>query len=421
MAEWYSRADRARMAKGLPPAESSVLTSEDYQDLLRMALDEAVAASPAKDLVASASIHELAGRQLGLTEPEKGADGKATGKYAIAIDWSARMDLAAGQAGKDQSLLAQSFTSVFHEVRHVEQKAMAAGAIQPSSESDMAVATQAAVTDLYPSLYQRGYETNVLEVDADVAGLAGALAFFDSHPEIRARYGFDFRKEAMRRDEYGVLADRSGATPEDLLSGMVEYRDGVYASPWKPLKEGQALAMPTEGSGEALYMANLEEKYGVTRADLEGMDNDERNVLLLQSAIEVLDTPGLKAGPTTAMHREGSAMSYRYDMLLRDLRDAGERLPEEVFSDLDAFVDRYNAAKEANATGLSRAYDAESKTLGSVFAAATAEIPSGGRGSSSQARSSAAKSRAEEAKALFGHIMMDAMAPAGPDPGYATI
>ena len=317
MAQWYSRADRERMAQGLPPQEHSALTVEDYRDLVEFALEEAVERSPAKDLIGSARVGDLGGKYAGVTQN----DGNAAGKYAVTVDWGDEMQSRAADPKDGPAYVAQRFTSAFHEVRHVEQRALMSGILPIGNRLDMEVATQMTVNDLYPTVYGRGYGNTVTEVDADVAGVEGALAFFDAHPEIKERYGFDFRKEIMRTDEYDVLEDRyqvTRATPEELLSGMQRYRDGVYEDPWKADRAGLDHDVSRMGKLERALMEHLEDVHGVTWDDLEKMPNDERNVLLIQNAVEAIDDPDIKLGYDMKAFREGPVMEGRLDEVIRD-------------------------------------------------------------------------------------------------------
>lgn len=330
MEQWYSMADRKRMEQGLPPMEHSELTVEDYRDLVEFALKEAVERSPAKDLVGSAKVGDLtgsaqAGKQketyAAVTRAEYDAEGRQTGKYAITVDWGREMQAQAADPRKGRAYIAHRFTSAFHEVRHVEQRALASGVLPVTNRLDMEVATQTTVNDLYPTSFKRGYSNVVTEVDADVAGVEGALAFFDAHPEIKERYGFDFRKEIMRIDEYDVLEDRyqvTKATPEELVAGMKAYRDGVYYDPWKEDRAGLDHDVSRMGDLERTLMERLKDAHGTTWDDLEKMDNDERNVLLIQNALEAIDDPDVKLGYNMKPYREGPVMEGRLDEVIRD-------------------------------------------------------------------------------------------------------
>lgn len=321
MAEFYSRADRERMAQGLDPLPQSTLTPDDYKDLMQFALDEAVANSPARDMISSASVGDLSGRYAGVTTANKDADGKSTGMYDVTVDWGSTMQAQAASERDGQAYVSQRLSTVFHEVHHVEQKAMMAGVLPVETKTDKEVVTQMTVNDLYPTAYRRGYGNTISEVDADVAGLEGALAFFDAHPELKDRYGFDFRKEIMRTDEYDVLEDThqvTDATPEELLDGMRNYRDGVYDDPW--LAEDANRVVPGQGMGtsETSFMAHLQEVHGVDWAQLEAMDNDERNVLLIQNAMETMDSPEYKVASNLRAYKDGVVMTSRYDEEIRN-------------------------------------------------------------------------------------------------------
>lgn len=301
--------------------EHSALTVEDYRDLVAFALREAVERSPAKDLVGSAQIGDLDGQYAAVTRDERDAEGKQTGKYAITVDWGKKMQAQAADPRDGRAYIAHRFTSAFHEVRHVEQRALAFGVLPMTDRLDMEVAVQTVVNDLYPTAFKRGYSNTVTEVDADVEGLEGALAFFDNHPEIKSRYGFDFRKEIMRIDEYDVLEDRyqvTKAVPEELLSGMKAYRDGVYDDIWKADRTGLDHDASKMGSLERMLMEHLEETHGTTWDELEKMDNDERNVLLIQNALEAIDNPSVKLGYNMKPYRDGPVMSGRLDEAIRD-------------------------------------------------------------------------------------------------------
>lgn len=326
MAEFYSRADRARMAQGLDPLPHSDLTPEDYKDLIAFALDEAVGNCPAKNLIASSEVCDLRGKQAGVTKAGIDEDGNLTGRYTIKIDWGYKMNDRASDKTDGKAYVAQRLTSVFHEVRHVEQKAMLIGLLPVEARIDKEIVTQATVNALYPGVYRRGYRNTVTEVDADVSGLGGALAFFDAHPELKTRYGFDFRKEIMRTDEYDVLEDThqmTEATPEDLLAGMKAYRDGVYGDPWTD-KRTSTFSESETGASEAALMEHLRDAYGIGWEDLEAMDNDERNVLLIRNAMEAFDEPGFAIAPNLRSYRDGIVMENRYDEELRDENDLAE-------------------------------------------------------------------------------------------------
>lgn len=332
MEQWYSKADRERIAQGLPPLEHSKLTEEDYRDLVEFALKEAVEQSPAKDLVGSAQVGDLEGKHAAVTRTETDAEGKQTGKYAITVDWGTKMQAQAADPKDGRAYIAHRFTSAFHEVRHAEQRALAFGVLPVTDKLDMEVAVQTTVNDLYPTAFNRGYSNTVTEVDADVEGLEGALEFFDDHPEIKSRYGFDFRKEIMRIDEYDVLEDRyqvTKATPEELLSGMKAYRDGVYDDPWKADRAGLDHDVSKMGKLERMLMEHLEEVHGTTWDDLEKMGYDERNVLLIQNALEAIDDPDFKLGYNMKPYREGPVMSGRLDEAIRDENVVLEMAQEE--------------------------------------------------------------------------------------------
>lgn len=327
MAEWYSRADRERMAQGLPPLEHSTLTVDDYRDLVEFALSEAVEESPAKELVGSAKMGDMGGVHAGLTQQETDAQGKPTGKYALTIDWSGKMQAQAADPKNGPAYVTHRIMSAFHEVRHVEQKALMSGVMPIENRTDMEVATQMTVNALYPTAYKRGYCNTVTEIDADVNGAEGALAFFDRHPEIKERYGFDMRKQMMRLDEYDVLEDKyqlTKATPEELIAGMKSYRDSAYDDPWKKDGTEKTPDLNKMNGLERKLMERLESESGVTWADLEAMNNDERNVLLIQNAMDAIDDPDKKLGYNMKSYREGPVMTGRLDEVLRDenaLRD----------------------------------------------------------------------------------------------------
>lgn len=242
MAEWYSRADRERMAQGLDPLPRSTLTIEDYKDILELAMQEARDGCQAQGLIGDVAVKDMGNVHAGLTSSNRGLDGKLTGKYDVSVDWSEKFRNNLADPGTGTARFAQRLTAVYHEFRHVEQHGMVHGAMPIKTKEDMEVATQMVVNSMYPSLYSRGYENTISEVDADVYGIQGALAFVDRHPELKERYGFDFRKEIMRTDEYDVLPDETQlqSRPEDLLSGMMCYRRHVYSDPWVEVGEGAA-------------------------------------------------------------------------------------------------------------------------------------------------------------------------------------
>ncbi|WP_304973830.1 hypothetical protein [uncultured Alistipes sp.] len=340
MSEWYSRADRERMAQGLPPQEHSALTEEDYKDLLELALKEAVDRSPAKDLVGTAKVCDLGEKLGGCTRNELDAEGNPTGKYDIEVNWGDKMRELAADPEKGPSHMAHLATAAFHEVRHVEQMAMTSGDLPIKDRRDMEIATQTTVNDLYPTLYKRGYGNTVTEVDANVEGLEGALAFFDAHPGIKSRYGFDFREAIMQVDVYDVLEDGyqlTEATPEDLVAAMKAYRDVVYDDPWKPDRPRSEPVTLSFLGAEYTFMLHLNREHGIEWADLEKMDNDERNVLLIQNAIEVIDDPDARLVQRDARlvydmsdYRAGPVMSGRLDVAIRDENDMKDQVQEQA-------------------------------------------------------------------------------------------
>lgn len=339
MAQWYSRADRERMAQGLPPMEHSELTAEDYRDLLAFALEEAVEQSPAKDLVGSAQVGNLDGKYAAVTRAETDEKGRQTGKYTITVDWGAQMQARMADPGKGAAYVAHRLTSVYHEARHVEQKALASGILPVTGTLDMELATQTVVNNLYPTVFVRGYGNAITEVDSDVEGLEGALAFSDAHPELKERYGFDFRKLIMRFNEYDVLEDRfqfTEAEPEDLLAGMEEYRDRAYGEPWKDDRAEMDHDPDKMTQWERVLLERLEDVYGVTWDDLGRMSGAERNVLLVRNAMEAIDDPDVDLGCNAKAIREGPVMSGRLDEAARDenvaldLLCADEEAPEAI-------------------------------------------------------------------------------------------
>lgn len=321
MAEWYSRADRERMAQGLEPLEHSELTEEDYRDLLEFALNEAVAQSPAKEKIASAKVGDLNGKYAGVTTGAKDAKGNLTDQYDITIDWGDTIQGRISDEKNGQAYAAQRFSTVFHEVRHIEQRALLDGTLPVDSRLERELVTQMTINDLYPSVYTRGYRNTISEVDADAAGLEGALAFFDAHPEISERYGFDFRKQIMRTDEYDLLEDHyqvTEAEPEELLTAMQDYRDSVYDDPWVVDADHTAPDPASMGITETTLMNHLVDTYGVTWSDLEMMGNDERNVLLIENMMSTMDEPGAKIAPNLMAYRDGVVATTRYDEIIRD-------------------------------------------------------------------------------------------------------
>lgn len=361
MAVWYSRVDRERMERGLPPREHSTLTVEDYGDLIEFALREAVERSPAKDLVGAVRLDDLGGTSAGATREAVDANGKPTGKYDIRINWGSEVREKVADPENGPAYVAQLVTSAFHEVRHVEQRAMQFGSLPIADRLDMEVVTQMTVNDLYRSAYWRGYRNTVTEVDADVEGVEGALAFFDGHLEIKSRYGFDFRKEVMRIDEYGVLRDGyrlTKAVPEELAAAMEAYRDGVYDDPWKAVRDGHEPSVFLMGSVERTLMERLESVHGTTWSDLEKMDNDERNVLLIQNAIEAIDDPDVDLGRDMSAYREGPVMVGRLDEAVRDenamrslVQSPGAAAPEEAWRQFKGEAFSEQAAPAAFGSG----------------------------------------------------------------------
>lgn len=344
MGEWYSRADRERMAMGLDPLPHSELTAEDYAELLQMAMGEALADSPASGLVSRMELSDLSdqGQGLsGLTRPEFDSNDEATGRYEIDIGWS-KQDMAwASDPAYAKAYMATKFSSVFHEVRHVEQNAMVSGDLDVTSKADMQVATQMTVNRLYPSLYTRSYSTDISEVDADVSGIEGARAFFAAHPELKGRYGFDFEAEMAKTDEYGVL-DGKGGSLDDLLDGMKEHRDDIYDEKRTP----EARSSPS--GGEELFLDRLRSRYGITVPDLDGMDNDDRNVALLRAAKDVLDDPSNQSvmGNSMRMIKDSSVMRLDYGGALQADADGIQEIPDEAFSNIDAFLAKYDKGSE---------------------------------------------------------------------------
>ena len=325
MAEFYSRADRDRMAQGLDPLPNSTLTVEDYKDILALAMEEAKGQCRAGSLIGNVEIKDMGNVHAGLTSSNRGADGKLTGKYDVSIDWSDGFQARLGDPGDGKAYFSQRLTSVFHEFRHVEQHGMVAGGLPVKTKEDMEVATQMVVNSMYPSLYSRGYENTISEVDADTYGVQDALAFVDRHPELKERYGFDFRKEIMRTDEYDVLPDATQlkSRPEDLVTGMMRYRRQVYSDPWKPLSNGRTPNPVRQGSSEEVFLRHLEETRGVGMEQLERMDNDERNVLLIQNAMEVMGNDAYKGriASNIRAYSNNPILSDRYDVVLRDFND----------------------------------------------------------------------------------------------------
>lgn len=317
---FYSKADQEALDRGEPLPEKGTLTPEDYKALLELALSEAVEGSSAKDLISQAGITDYYGQYAGLTTAEVGQDGKLTGKYTVGVDWGTRMEARVMDPKYGMAYAAQRFSTVFHEVRHVEQKAMMRGDLQPGDKLDAEIVTQMTVNDLYPSVYKRGYGNTISEVDADVEGLRGAVAFFDRHPEIKDRYGFDFRKEIMLTDEYDLLEDKfqvTEATPEDLLKEMETFRGNIYDDAWLPEGE-RTLSMDGATYGELTksektLMENLEETRGITFEDLEGMTNDQRNVLLIDNAKSVIEDPNKRIAPNLEEYADGIVMETRCD------------------------------------------------------------------------------------------------------------
>lgn len=317
---FYSKEDQALLAAGKPLPEKGTLTPADYKAMLQMAMDYAVENSPAKDMIAGTSMMDSQGRYYGVTQSEIGPDQKLTGNYKITLDWGNKIEGQVLDPEYGMAYAAQRFSTAFHEVRHVEQRAMIAGNIDPETKLDRELVTQMTVNDLYPSIYYRGYKNTVSEVDADCEGLRGALEFFDAHPEIKERYGFDFRKEIMLTDEYNLLEDQwqvTDAMPEDMLEAMDGYREGVYNDPWQDGRTFEDSAA-TPGKSEQTLLDRLQETQGLTREDLEGMDNDERNVILIENAIDVIDDENTRIASNLEEYRTGIVMTTRCDEYLRE-------------------------------------------------------------------------------------------------------
>lgn len=352
MAEWYSRADRERMAQGLDPLPRSTLTIEDYKDILGLAMQEARDGCRAQGLIGDVAVKDMGNVHAGLTSSNRDLDGKLTGRYDVSVDWSEKFRNNLADPGTGTARFAQRLTAVYHEFRHVEQHGMVHGDMPIKTKEDMEVATQMVVNSMYPSLYSRGYENTISEVDADVYGIQGALAFVDRHPELKERYGFDFRKEIMRTDEYDVLPDETQlkSRSEDLLSGMMRYRRHVYSDPWVEVSEGRQVNVVKPGSTEDVFLSHLQEKKGISMADLEGMTNDDRNVLLLENAMEVINDPAYRGKVASNIRALASnpVLQDRYDVALQNYNDAysaamdsqGDRLMDKA--DLPVFnIDDY--------------------------------------------------------------------------------
>ena len=324
---WYSKADREYMAAhgGQLPAKAAPLTEEDYKELLELALKEAVEQSPAKDLVGTASVKDLQGKYAGVTTTAADPAAAKAGKYDVSIDWGSSIREKVMDPADGQAYLAQRFSTVFHEVQHVEQKAMTNGdftmeayveqrldayskehglprEFMPQELIDReteqgglrykAIVTQSVVNSMYPSMYARSYKTAITEVDADVEGLRGAIEFFDRHPEIKNRYGFNYDKQIMRTDEYDLLENTyqvTKAKPEELLSLMDGYCDQVYES--MLAKEGASSLSQTPGRSEQVFLDQIKSGYDFSVEDLNSLSNDERNVILMEGARDVLLDP----------------------------------------------------------------------------------------------------------------------------------
>lgn len=170
-------------------------------------------------------------------------------------------------------------------------------------------------------------------------------------------YGFDFRKQIMHVDEYDVLEDGyqlTRATPEELAAGMEDYRDGVYDDPWE---EDETAIGPFLLGTEGMLMEHLQSKHGVSWEDLEEMDNDERNVLLIQNAIEAIDDPDVDLGRDMSEYRSGPVMADRLDEAIRDENALRDRVQSSPAAAVDDAWKRFGepASKSPAAPGASAA------------------------------------------------------------------
>jgi len=351
MAEKFvSKADQAAIDAGKPLPKTGTLTPEDYKAMIEMALAEAVEESPAKDMISKTQIMDMKGQYAGLTSSDIGPDGKRTGTYSVSVDWGKNMERRCQDERDGMAYAAQRFSTVFHEVRHVEQKALLNGDLDPSSKLDMELVTQMTVNDLYPSVYERGYRNTISEVDADVEGLEGALAFFDRHPEIKERYGFDFRKEILRTDEYDLMDDKKQVdgtgTIDELLESMKAFRAEQYEAGWTEDKgptinassnqtlSATAISYGAKTNSEGVLMENLVLNHGVSFEDLEGMSNDERNVLLIDNAKEVIEDPDKRIASNLEEYKDGVVMTTRCDeyvLLMNQMEEQDELNLESVY------------------------------------------------------------------------------------------
>lgn len=361
---WYSRADKEALAQGKPlPDPPSPLTKEDYEDLLNLALREAVENSPAKDLFGSASVADLspdynadgqnydaAGRRVkvpaGVTRESRAPEDAAAGKYDVVIDWSRATQDKVMEPKDGQAYLAQRFSTIFHEVHHVEQKAMVAGSYtmdeyvdkrledyaagkgiskdqisgfakrQETEKATMLykeVVTQSLLNRLYPGMYARTYHTDIVEVDADTEGLRGAMAFFDRHPEIKSRYGFNYDKQIMRTDEYNLMEDRyqvTKAKPEEMLALMDRFRDCVYGTP--AVEKGSSVLSQSPGTSETTFRSKWPS--GTTAEDMAGLTADERNTRLVEAALKAINDPNAsRISSSLRAYADHPALRERWD------------------------------------------------------------------------------------------------------------
>lgn len=361
---WYSRADREALAQGKPlPDPPAPLTKEDYEDLLNLALREAVENSPAKDLFGSASVadlskdygndgqnHDAAGRSAkvpaGVTRTSRAPKDATAGKYDVVIDWGRSIQDKVMDPKDGRAYLAQRFSTVFHEVHHVEQRAMVDGVYTMDEyidrrledyaagkgigrdqiskaderrETEKAamlykeVVTQSLLNRLYPGMYARTYRTDVVEVDADTDGLRGAIAFFDRHPEIKSRYRFDYDKQIMRTDEYNLMEDRyqvTKGTPEEMLALMDGFRADVYGTP--AASKGSSGLSQSPGTSEATFRSKW--LPGMTAEDLAGLTADERNTRLVEAALEAINGPDAgRISSSLRAYADHPALKERWD------------------------------------------------------------------------------------------------------------
>lgn len=157
------------------------------------------------------------------------------------------------------------------------------------------------------------YHTDIVEVDADTEGLRGAMAFFDRHPEIKSRYGFNYDKQIMRTDEYDLMEDRyqvTKAKPEEMLALMDRFRDCVYGTP--AIEKGSSVLSQSPGTSETTFRSKWPS--GTTAEDMAGLTADERNTRLVEAALAAINDPNAgRISSSLRAYADHPALRERWD------------------------------------------------------------------------------------------------------------